>query len=126
MVQGIALLARMALEGGATEAYLPIFGAGPVTHPRQLDELIARPPHGSRFECTAFHPLGTARMGVSPYNSVVRTTGECWDHDNLFVADGSVVPTSLGVNSQLPIMTMATRIAWGLRDRWATLAARAD
>ena len=33
------------------------------------------------------------------------------------VADGSILPTSIGVNSQLPIMAIATKIAWGLRDR---------
>jgi choline dehydrogenase-like flavoprotein len=32
----------------------------------------------------------------------------------LYIADGSVVPTSLGVNPQLTIMTMALRIARGM------------
>ena len=36
----------------------------------------------------------------------------------LFVADGSILPTSIGVNSQVPIMAMATRIAWGIADGW--------
>jgi choline dehydrogenase-like flavoprotein len=36
---------------------------------------------------------------------------------DLYVADGSVLPTSLGVNPQVSVMSMATRIAWGMRER---------
>jgi choline dehydrogenase-like flavoprotein len=56
-------------------------------------------------------------MGASPEKSVVDPDGQAWDLKELYVADGSVVPTSLGVNPQLSIMTMATRIAWKMRER---------
>jgi choline dehydrogenase-like flavoprotein len=69
-----------------------------------------------QFECVTFHPLGSARMGRDPSTSVVRDTGETWDVRNLFVVDGSVFPTSIGVNSQLPIMTVATRLSWGIAE----------
>jgi choline dehydrogenase-like flavoprotein len=39
-----------------------------------------------------------------------------WDTRELYIADGSIVPTSLGVNPQLAIMTLATRVAWNLRE----------
>ena len=35
------------------------------------------------------------------------------------MADGSILPTSIGVNSQVPIMSMATRLAWKLSERLA-------
>jgi choline dehydrogenase-like flavoprotein len=41
----------------------------------------------------------------------------CWELPGLFVADGSVIPTSLGVNPQETVMAMATRIAFKLRER---------
>jgi choline dehydrogenase-like flavoprotein len=56
-------------------------------------------------------------MGVSPRNSVVDPHGEAWDVKELYVADGSILPTSLGVNPQVSIMSMAMRIAWHLRDK---------
>jgi len=55
----------------------------------------------------------------------VRESGETWQVDNLFVADGSVLPTSIGVNSQLPIMAVAHKIASGIAADWNRLARRA-
>ncbi len=59
----------------------------------------------------SFHPLGSAKMSADPAHGVVKPSGETWSTRNLFVADGSVLPTSIGVNSQLPVMAMALRIA---------------
>jgi len=77
-----------------------------------------------RIECMAFHPLGSARAGLDERSGVVDQHGETFDVGGLFVADGSTLPTSIGVNSQEPIMAMATRIAWGIDERFATLARR--
>jgi choline dehydrogenase-like flavoprotein len=61
-------------------------------------------------------------MGISAGNSVIDGNGAAWDVDELYLADGSIVPTSLGVNPQLTIMALATRIAWHLREtKYATM-----
>lgn len=52
----------------------------------------------------------------------VDPSGRLWDAENVFVCDGSVIPTSLGVNPQLTIMAMATRIAERIRDRFPAIA----
>lgn len=61
------------------------------------------------------HPLGGCAMGNDPRTSVVRADGRHHFLDNLYVIDGSVFPTSLGVNPQESIYglarLMATRIA---------------
>jgi choline dehydrogenase-like flavoprotein len=66
----------------------------------------------------SFHPLGSARMSADPADGVVQPTGETWSTRNLFVADGSVLPSSIGVNSQLPVMAVALRIARGIADEF--------
>jgi choline dehydrogenase-like flavoprotein len=112
----LSLLGETFLAAGARELYLPILGL----EPRDADQFRAmdfdRVPR-RKLECSSQHPLGTARMGVSAEHSVVGPDGECWELENLFVADGSVMPTSLGVNPQETIMAMATRIAFRLRER---------
>jgi choline dehydrogenase-like flavoprotein len=125
LLRGIEIVARMGFAAGAREIALPVFGIDTLTSERELDELVARPPPMQRIECTAYHPLGTAKMSVDPRAGVVKETGETWQVDNLFVADGSVLPTSIGVNSQLPIMGVAHKIATGIADDWRRLARRA-
>jgi choline dehydrogenase-like flavoprotein len=46
----------------------------------------------------------------------VNQDGASYELPGLYIADGSILPTSIGVNSQVPIMTLATRVAWRLRD----------
>jgi choline dehydrogenase-like flavoprotein len=55
-------------------------------------------------------------MSTHPSRGVVKPSGETWGADNLFVADGSVLPTSIGVNSQLPVMAVARQIAHGIAE----------
>ena len=66
------------------------------------------------------HLLGGCRMGDDPKNSVVDADGRCWDVPNLWVCDGSLFPTSGGVNPSLTIQALACRIG----DRIKALATR--
>ena len=63
----------------------------------------------------AFHPLGTARAHATPGRGVVDRDLRVHGADNVWVADGSVVPSSLGVNPQITIMALATRLAFHLQ-----------
>ena len=62
-------------------------------------------------EVTAFHPLGTCRLGVDPARSCIGPDHEAHDVAGLYVCDGSAVPSSLGVNPQMTIMALALRAA---------------
>ena len=55
------------------------------------------------------HQAGTCRMGDDPHTSVTDKWGRVWDHDNLYVADGSLHPTNGGFNPVLTIMALAFR-----------------
>jgi choline dehydrogenase-like flavoprotein len=125
LLRAMEIVARMGLSAGAREIAMPIFGLDSLKSERELDDFVAHPPAMRRIECTAYHPLGTARMSADPRSGVVRETGEAWQVDNLFVADGSVLPTSIGVNSQLGIMALADKIARGIAGDWSRLARRA-
>ena len=111
--------ARRRDAAGAREVLLPMFGADPIKSPRELAALVASPPSTKKVECMSFHPLGSAKMSADAKTGVVKPSGETWSTKNLFVADGSVLPTSIGVNSQLPVMALAMRIARGIAAEFA-------
>jgi choline dehydrogenase-like flavoprotein len=123
--RSITILSEMAIAAGAREVYASIFGFPPIT---SMDDALAieRASYDARrIECMAFHPLGSARAANDPRRGVVDQSGECFELPGLFIADGSILPTSIGVNSQVPIMAMATRIAWRLGERFPRIAAQA-
>jgi choline dehydrogenase-like flavoprotein len=60
---------------------------------------------------TTSHQCGTVRMGDDPGISAVDAFGRSHDHPNLFVTDGSVFPSSAGVNPSLTIAAQAMRAA---------------
>lgn len=98
-------------EAGAHTIYTPFIGVGPMRSMDDVRRLDMERLGAKRLQCASYHPLGTAQMGVDPKRSVVDPSGQSHELKGLWVADGSVFPSSVGVNSQLPIMTMATRIA---------------
>jgi choline dehydrogenase-like flavoprotein len=110
------IMAEIFFAGGAKEVFLPVLGLGRIDADRLRSVDLEHVP-GKQLECGSQHPLGTCRMGVSPRDSVVDPDGQSWELRELYVADGSILPTSLGVNPQLSIMSMATRIAWKLREK---------
>ena len=60
---------------------------------------------------TGWHLLGTAVMGKDPATSVVNAWGQAHDVPNLFIFDGSIWPTSSGMNPTATIAALALRCA---------------
>lgn len=64
------------------------------------------------------HPLGGCPMGQDPRTSLVNHLGGVWGYPNLYVVDGSVIPTALALNPSLTIAALAERCAfWITHDR---------
>ena len=58
-----------------------------------------------------WHQLGTAPMGDDPQRSVTNAVGELHDVKGLFLADGSIFPTSGGTNPASTIQALALYVA---------------
>ncbi len=63
------------------------------------------------------HLVGGCRMGFSPEDSVVDASHRVWGVPNLFVSDGSVMPTQGSANPALVIMALADRLAGLMKEK---------
>jgi choline dehydrogenase-like flavoprotein len=63
------------------------------------------------------HPCGTCRAGEDPATSVVDGTCKVHHTSNVYVTDGSFMPTSGGTNPSLTIAANALRVADVIADR---------
>jgi choline dehydrogenase-like flavoprotein len=108
--RALDVLAQIFFAAGARVVHLPVAGFDRVGR----DDLPAFRRARLRpwdLELSAYHPLGTARMGKDPASSVVDPNHQVHDVPGLYVVDGSSVPSPPGVNPQVTIMAMATRAA---------------
>jgi choline dehydrogenase-like flavoprotein len=71
---------------------------------------------------SAAHLMGTCPMGEDPARSVVDSYGQSHTVRNLFVADASVLPTSVSVDPSWTIMAVASRTAEYIAYNWRRLA----
>src|SRR5262249_58189352 len=98
---------------GATEVHPMVAGMPGLRSPQEATDALQRDIPPGSLRLTAYHPMGTARMGA---DGVVDGFGRIHAAERLVVPDASVFPTSLGVNPQVTIMAFATRAARRMGD----------
>ena len=103
---GLARMRELFEAAGAREVYLPLPDGVSPERARLRD-----------LKLMAFHPLGTARADARATHGVVDGELQLHGARGVYVADGSAVPSSLGVNPQMTIMALATRLAFALLGR---------
>jgi len=105
---GMKAIAQLHLANGAREVVS--FHATPIHIAREADlaRIDAAPIGPNRFGVFTAHQMGGCRMGQDPSRSVVDERLRIHGFDNLFVIDGSVFPTSLGVNPMESIYSVAS------------------
>jgi choline dehydrogenase-like flavoprotein len=118
LVFGIARAAELFYAAGATEVYPQISGIRALTRGR-IAELEASPPRRRKMRLEAFHPMGTARMDADPRRGVAGPDGAVHGAEALYVADGSLLPSSIGVNPMMTIIAMSSRVARQAAERLA-------
>jgi choline dehydrogenase-like flavoprotein len=64
-----------------------------------------------RIQITSGHPMGGCALGGDARRDVVDSRGRSWDVDGLYIADSSILPTSLGVNPCYTVYALGRYIA---------------
>jgi cholesterol oxidase len=89
----------------------------------ELEDVFGR----QRGPLLTVHPLGGCPMGEDVGQGVTDDCGQVFDasdrtakavHSGLIVLDGSIVPTSLGINPALTIAVLADRAVTLLKKKW--------
>jgi choline dehydrogenase-like flavoprotein len=112
---GLVACARLLFAAGAQHVYLPSSSLITVSRDHDLDALEARltvetPP------LTAVHPMSSVPMGDDPARSPVGSDGRHHHVEGLYVADGSLFPTSIGVPPQVSIYAMGLHVGRAIAD----------
>jgi choline dehydrogenase-like flavoprotein len=120
---GIARAAEVHFAAGATEVYPNIARVG-VLRPGDLARFEATSFKPSELRLEAFHPMGTARISADEREGACAIDGSVHGTGNLYVADASLFPTSVGVNPMMTIIAFAKQIARGLAEEAASPRAK--
>lgn len=107
---GIARAADLLFAAGGREVYPQVAGVTSIARGGQaaLEHGVAP----ARLRLEAFHPMGTAALGRA-----TGAQGQVRGLPGAYVADGSLLPTALGVNPMVTILAAARRVARGLAEQ---------
>jgi choline dehydrogenase-like flavoprotein len=103
-------MAKVQFAAGAKKVISLHYDPVTMTSAAEVAKLDAARWEKLRVRVMTAHQMGGCAMGKDPETSVVSSQLKVHDYDNLFVVDGSVFPTSLGVNPQETIFALAR---WG-------------
>jgi choline dehydrogenase-like flavoprotein len=116
LTYGIARAAEVHFAAGASEVYANIARVG-VLRPGDLAQFEATTFKPSELRLEAFHPMGTARIAADPGEGACAADGSLNGTRDLYVADASLFPTSVGVNPMMTVIAFAKQIARGLAEK---------
>lgn len=109
--------ARIMFAAGARRVFfnahrpLILNGPGEIDTALSLDVVTEQ-----RIQITSGHPMGGCALGGDRRRDVVDSQGRSWDVDGLYVADSSILPTSLGVNPCYTVFGLGRYIGGAIVD----------
>lgn len=112
-------MARLLLAAGAQEVVTLHREPMRLRDDKELSRLESAAFGPQRHTMFSAHQMGGCAMSVDPHAGVVDGHGLVWGLDNLWVMDGSLFPTSAGVNPQLTIYALCRLLASDLLESQA-------
>lgn len=107
--RGMRKSAELLFAAGAREVVFGNQAFPTLTSPDELSRIEQFPIEPGLASFVSAHNQGTCRMGSSKENSVVDQNLRLHTGDNIYVMDGSVMPTSASTHVMTPIMVVADR-----------------
>ncbi|MCG5051877.1 MAG: GMC family oxidoreductase [Myxococcales bacterium] len=107
----LVTMARIQFAAGAREVVSLHHEPLRLRHVGEVERLRAAPFAALDHTVFSAHQMGGCAMGRSPAHAVTNEDGRVFGAQNVWVMDGSLFPTSLGVNPQLTIYALAKVLA---------------
>jgi choline dehydrogenase-like flavoprotein len=107
---GLKACAQLLFAAGAKRVFIASDPPRILEKPHELASLSDFDRASGRMDVTAVHPMGSVPMGDDPTTHAVGSDGKHHHLDGLWVADGSLFPTSIGVPPQISIYTMGLHV----------------
>lgn len=121
LMYGMKAALRILVAAGAKEVsttqnrrptYVPGANGSLEDYLAKVDSYGLKP---NAFALFSAHQMCSARIGGDPARGALSPTGESYEVENLFVADGSALPSAPGVNPMLSIMAVSHYIAQNIK-----------
>ncbi|MBI2375298.1 MAG: GMC family oxidoreductase [Deltaproteobacteria bacterium] len=112
LAMGLARCAELLFAAGAKRVLIPArrpLVLTAVSEARELESFLLTP---DSMELSSVHPMGSVGMGDGRFP--VRSDGRFRTLDGLWISDGSVFPTSIGVPPQLSIYAIGLHVGRSL------------
>ncbi len=110
LMRGMEACGELLFAAGATRVHLPFATPAVYERPEALAGVRDLELKRGLCDVTAVHPMGSVPMGDDPQQAAVDSRGRHHHVSGLWVADGSLFPTSIGVPPQLSIYAMGLHV----------------
>ncbi len=114
--RGLRNAAEIYFAAGAREVMIASELCPTLRGPDDLPVLDEFPIRSAVTHFVSAHVQGTCRMGPDARRSVVDESHRLHTMPNVYVVDGSVMPTTAATHTMIPIMTLADRAAHRMLD----------
>lgn len=113
---GLARAAELLFAAGAKRVYIPARPLIELEPGDSLDPIDDIDLESGGLGMTAVHPMSSVPMGDDPERAAVDSRGKHHHVEGLWVADGSLFPTSIGVPPQVSIYAMGLHVGRAIAD----------
>ncbi|MBS1150812.1 MAG: uncharacterized protein H6Q89_2510 [Myxococcaceae bacterium] len=107
---GLWASAKLLFAAGARRVLVPTRSPKVLLPGDDLEWLKTMPIEKGEIDLVAVHPMSSVPMGDDPKRSPVGSDGRHHHLQNLWIADGSLFPTSIGIPPQLSIYAMGLHV----------------
>lgn len=108
MREAMKAMARIQLAAGASRVLTLHDDPVEIRSESDLAAIDARPIGTGTLSVFTAHQMGGCTMGEDPSRSIVNSRGRMHQLSNVYICDGSVFPTGLGVNPMLSIYGLSS------------------